>query len=115
MLIRSSTLALPSAPSCMAQGLTSAVYLLETSARRPANKWLGCRRAGADAAMADYFLVGRHRTSATGGCTSRPVLFVEFWAAVLTYAVLLGSGRCAGRTCRQWCRSLLCRGLRAVT
>ena len=41
---------------CIAQGLTSAVYLLVTSPRQPANKWLGLLLLGLTLQVVDYFL-----------------------------------------------------------
>ncbi|MET4074361.1 AraC family transcriptional regulator [Hymenobacter sp. UYCo722] len=41
---------------CIAQGLTTAVYLLATSVRQPANKWLGWLLVGLTLQVVDYFL-----------------------------------------------------------
>ena len=46
---------------CIVQGLTSAVYLLATSPRQPANKWFGLLLLGLTLQVVDYFL-GRSGT-----------------------------------------------------
>jgi AraC-like DNA-binding protein len=43
---------------CIVQGLTTTVYLLSTSTRQPANKWLGLLLLGLTLQVMDYFLAG---------------------------------------------------------
>ena len=76
------------------QGLTSAVYLLATSPRQPANKWLGLLLMGLTLQVVDYFL-GRSGTYFRHRWLYFTPLFFSwsFGPLLLTYMRVLLGGR----------------------